>query len=126
MKRPWFDVGDMPDHNYMLVQGGCSATASSKGFDEKSGSFTEFRDIKKTGTTNHGRFIATLGSGDKVYYSYSGAASADTKKPASNRWTIDGGTGKFTHVRGVGKCSGKVSEDGSGDWQCTGSYSLGK
>ena len=120
------DVGDMPDHTFMLAQGECSATNGSKGLDEKSGAYTEFRDMKKTGVTNHGRFIATLASGDKLFYTYTGSAPADINKPASNKWTIDGGTGKFAHAKGSGTCSGKRNADESGDWHCIGGVHAGK
>jgi hypothetical protein len=120
------DVGDMADHSYMLAQGTCSATAADKGFEEKSGAFTEFRDLKKTGMTNHGRFLVTMGNGDKVNYSYAGSAPADTKKPASNKWTLDSGTGKLKGGKGSGGCSGMMNADGSSDWHCTGTYTSGK
>src|SRR5262245_21356010 len=80
------DTGDVPDHVFMLAQGGCTATGSIKGLDEKSGAFTEFRDIKGKAATNHGVFIVTAGSGDKANYIYSGSAPADLAKPASNKW----------------------------------------
>jgi len=120
------DVGDMPDHTFVLAQGECTATAGSKGLEEKGGAYTEFRDMKKTGATNHGRFIATLASGDKLFYTYAGSAPADVNKSASNKWTIDGGTGKFAHAKGAGTCSGKRNADESADWHCTGSVRAGK
>jgi hypothetical protein len=120
------DVGDMADHAYVIAQGTCSATASDSGFDEKSGAYTEFRDMKKAGLSNHGRMIVTMGNGDKVYYNYSGSAPSDIKKPASNKWTIESGTGKYKGIKGSGSCSGMAHEDGSGDWHCTGTHTLGK
>jgi len=120
------DVGDMPDHAYAVAQGTCSATASESGFDEKSGAYTEFRDMKKARMSTHGRFLVTMGSGDKVYYTYANSVPADIKKPASNKWTIDSGTGKYKGIKGSGVCSGMAHEDGSGDWHCTGTYTLGK
>ena len=30
-----FDVGDEPDHSYMILQGSCDATSSDSGFAEK-------------------------------------------------------------------------------------------
>lgn len=30
-----FDVGDVPDHSYMIAQGTCDATSSDSGFAEK-------------------------------------------------------------------------------------------
>jgi hypothetical protein len=44
----------------------------------------------------------------------------------SNTWMIDGGSGKFEHVKGHGACTAKGNPDGSSIWTCTGSYSSGK
>ncbi len=120
------DVGDIPGHAYVIAQGECSATSGTKGVDEKSGAFTEFRDMKSTGVTNHGRFLVTAGNGDKIFYTYAGSASADSAKPASNKWTIDGGTGKYAKAKGSGKCTGKRNADETSDWQCTGTFNGGK
>lgn len=114
------DVGDMPDHTYGVAQGTCSATASDKDFEEKSGAWTELRDAKKSGINSHGTFIVTLASGDKVTYSY--AISAPTNKPVTNKWTLSNGTGKLKGGKGSGSCTGKMNTDGSSDWECTGTY----
>lgn len=121
-----FDVGDMPDHIYGLAQGTCDATSSDSGFAEKSGQFTEFYEGWKTSSTNHGRFNVTMGDGDKVYYTYVGSASTDLAKPASNKWKIVSGTGKYKGIKGSGSCSGKLSADDTGEWSCTGTYTIGK
>ncbi len=116
------DVGDMPDHSYMIAQGSCSATASSKDFEEKSGVWTEMRDVRKSGSNIHGTFIVTMADGDKVNYSY--AIQAPAKKPPTNKWTLSNGTGKLKGVKGSGNCSGKMNDDGSSDWECTGTYTI--
>ncbi len=115
------DVGDMPDHSYRIAQGTCSATASGE-FQEKSGTYTEFDDVKKGAFTQHGVLVVTMADGDKVNYNYTGSASTDTKKPASNKWTVTNGTGKYKGGKGSGTCSGKMNQDGSSDWDCTGTY----
>jgi hypothetical protein len=119
------DVGDVADHAYEILQGACTATASDPGFAEKTGNFTEFHEAWKASLTFHGRFNAVMDNGDKVYYTYEGSASLDITKPASNKWNIVSGTGKYKGAKGSGACSGKMNADGSGDWTCTGTVTTG-
>ena len=121
-----FDVGDVPDHSYMILQGACNATSSDSGFAEKTGGFTEFREIWKASFIWHGRFNVTVDNGDMVYYTYEGSGSTDIKKPVSEKWKIHSGTGKYKGIKGSGTCSGTLHDDGSSDWACTGTYSMGK
>jgi len=120
------DVGDVPDHSYMITQGTCNATSSDSGFVEKTGDFTEFQEIWKTSFNYHARLNVTMDNGDKVYWTYEGSASTDITKPVSLKWKILSGTGKYKGIKGSGTCSGKFNADGSADWECTGTYSTGK
>jgi len=120
------DVGDVPDHIFWIGQGTCEATASTGDLKEKSGQYTEFHDAWKARFTFHGYYNATTESGDKALYTYEGSASTDIAKPAANKWKIVGGTGKNKGIKGSGSCAGKVNADGSADWECTGTYSMGK
>ncbi len=115
------DVGDAPDHIYMIQQGGCSAEASKTG--EKSGAFTEFHDGWKETFSFRGHFNATMEDGDMVFYTYDG--SFDPKKPLSNKWKIAGGTGKYKAAKGMGSCTGKANDDHSFDWKCNGTIAVG-
>jgi hypothetical protein len=124
--EPKLEVGDVPDHSYMIAQGTCNATSSDKAFPEKSGQYTEFRDVTKTSVHAHGRYNVTMDNGDKVYYSYEGSSPTDVTKPASNKWTIVRGTGKYKGVKGSGTCSGQNKADETSDWECTGTTSIGK
>jgi outer membrane protein assembly factor BamA len=119
------DIGDAPDHSYWIGQGTCEAASSSGDLKEKTGLYTEFHDQWKASFNFHGHFNATTDTGDKVYYTYEGSASTDIAKPAANKWKIVGGTGKHKGTKGTGSCSGKVNADGSADWECTGTYSMG-
>ncbi len=119
------DVGDVPDHIYWIGQGTCDATSSDGDLKEKSGMFTEFHDQWKASFNFHGYYNATTDGGDKVHYKYEGSASTDTTKPASNKWKIVSGTGKNKGIKGSGTCAGTPSGDGSYDWTCTGTYSMG-
>jgi hypothetical protein len=120
------DVGDVPGHSYMILQGTCDATASDSGFAEKTGGYTEFQEIWKASFNFHGRWNVTMDNGDKVYYTYEGSASTDIMKPFSMKLKILSGTGKYKGIKGSLTCSGKVNADGSYDDACTGTYSMGK
>jgi hypothetical protein len=117
-----YQVPDMSGRSYGAAQGSCSATSSKTG--EKSGTYTETTDTTKTSLVNHGTFVVTMEDGDKTYYSYSGMASP-AKKTASNKWKITGGSGKYKAAKGVGTCSGTLNDDGSSDWDCTGTFAAG-
>ena len=113
-----FAVGDVPDHSYMILQGTCNATSSDKGFAEKSGAYTEFRETWKDSFTWHGRFNVTMDNGDMVYYTYEGS------KPEANKWKIESGTGTRKGIKGHGTCAGKINADSSSDWVCIGTYAI--
>ena len=119
------DVGDTPDHTFLISQGTCDATSSDGDLKEKSGEYTEFHDGWKASFKFHGYFNATTDNGDKVHYTYEGSASTDITKPAANKWKIVSGSGKHKGIKGSGGCAGKVNADGSADWECTGTYSMG-
>ena len=119
------DIGDTPDHAYSIGQGACTATDSTGDLKEKSGQFTESREVWKASFTFHGHYNATMDNGDKAFYTYEGTASTDMTKPATNKWKIASGTGKLKGAKGSGSCSGKGNADGSFDWECTGTYSMG-
>jgi hypothetical protein len=119
------DVGDMPGHFYAVAQGTCDATSSDPGFAEKTGAWTEYEDNTKASMTSHGQLMVTMDDGDKVHYSYTVTAPADTTKPMSIKWSIVSGTGKQKGIKGSGTCSGTANADGSSDWTCTGTYAAG-
>jgi hypothetical protein len=120
------DVGDAPDHYYWIGQGACEATASEGDLKEKSGQYTEFHDLWKASFTFHGYYNATADNGDKIHYTYEGSASTDIAKPVANKWKMVSGTGTYKGIKGSGGCAGKVNADGSVDWECTGTYTVGK
>ena len=82
------DVGDVPGHSYMILQGTCNATASDSGFVEKSNEWTEFQEIWIASINFHGRMNATMDNGDKVYYTYGVSMPIDITKPISEKWKI--------------------------------------
>lgn len=121
-ENPMLKVGDVPDHSYALAQGTCTATAGSSG--EKSGAWTEFDEVWKASMASHGRFNVTMDNGDMVYYTYEASGAPDAKKLA-NKWKIASGSGKHKGTKGSGTCAGMRNDDGSSDWECTGTTSTG-
>ena len=113
-----FDVGDVAGHSYAIAQGKCTATSSTTG--EKTGTFTEFQEVWQGSSKNRGQFDVTADNGDMTYYTYEASGPTDSKAPASNKWTIEGGTGKRKGMKGAGTCTGTSHDDGSSDWVCTG------
>jgi hypothetical protein len=120
------DVGDVPDHSYVILQGTCNATASDSGYPEKTAGWTESQEIWKASLNFHGRSNVTMENGDKVYWTYEGSASADLTKPFSFKMKILSGTGEYKGIKGSATCSGKYNADGTFDEECTGTYSIGK
>ena len=116
-ENPMLKVGDVPDHTYGLSQGSCEAKSSSSG--QKTGTWTEFEDMWKASYELHGHFNVTMDNGDMVYYTYE-QSNALTDKKVHNKWKIVSGTGKHKGIKGSGTCSGVMNDDGSSDWQCTG------
>jgi hypothetical protein len=120
-ENPMLKVGDVPGHVYALAQGTCDATGGGAG--EKSGAWTEFQEIWKSSFASHGRFNVTMDDGDMVYYTYEISGKPDSKD-LSNKWKIVSGTGKHKGAKGSGTCSGTRNEDGSSDWECSGTVAM--
>ena len=117
------EVGDVPGHTYGIAQGDCTANPSSIG--EKTGTFTEFQEVRKGAFNSRGRFVVTSDSGDKTYYTYEATGDL-TKKSVAEKWKLIGGTGKFKGTTGIGTCSGKLNDDGTSEWTCAGTISGAK
>ena len=70
------NVGDQPGNTYGIGQGKCTSAKGAMGdVKEQEGTWTQFTDATGTTTPNHGVFIVTLASGDKVYYNYHGTSA---------------------------------------------------
>ncbi|MGD1107669.1 MAG: hypothetical protein ABR865_11545 [Terracidiphilus sp.] len=117
-------VGDAPNHNFTIIQGECKSTASAAEFPEDGTDYTEFQEMLNTSVKVRGRMNVTMKNGDRVYYSYEGSFSTDIAKPFSQRWRLEGGTGRYKSIKGTGTCSGLVHADGTGDMECIGTFSI--
>jgi len=119
-------VGDAPNHNFTIIQGDCKSIASSAGFPEGESVYTEFQEMRSASVSVHGRMNVTMKNGDMVYYSYEGSFPTDITRPFSERWNLEGGTGRYRSVKGNGACTGKVYTDGSGEMECVGTFSISR
>ena len=122
-------VPDYEGHTYGIAQGKCTAEKGRMGdAKEQEATYTEFDDATSSGLKNHGVFVVTLSSGDKVFYHYHGTQSwkKGTLESGENNWTLAGGTGKFRSVKGEGGCKGTGRPVGYWTWNCEGTYSAAK
>ena len=117
------EVGDVAGHSYGIEQGDCQATSSSTG--EKTGKFTEFVEAWKSRVSTRGQFNVTYDNGDTITHSYTAEADL-AKKTVQEKWKVVSGTGKHKGATGAGTCSGKLNDDGTSDWECSGTISTGK
>lgn len=117
------EVGDVAGHTYGVAQGDCTANPSSIG--EKTGTFTEFQEVRKASFNSRGRFVVTTDGGDKMYHTYEATGDL-TKKTVAEKWKLVGGTGKYKGAAGTGTCSGKLNDDGTSEWTCSGTINVGK
>ena len=101
-KPAMLEVGDVPGHMFMIDQAKCTVVKSSSidGVTQKEGMVTEFADATGNNAKGHGIFVETLSSGDKLHYTFASAGVSKDGKPVSgsNKWTVVGGTGKFTRA----------------------------
>ena len=122
-------VGDAPGHTFVLQQVKCTAIKGEvAGIVEKEGTGTEFMEATGNEGKGHGIFVETLANGDKLYvsYTFTGTMANNQFQSGSNKWTMTGGTGKFTGAKGSGSCKAKGNPDGSANFDCSGTYTLAK
>ena len=122
-------VGDEPNHMYVVEQVKCTATKGEiAGVKEKDGASTEFVEVTGDTSKGQGVFVETLANGDKAFVSYTFTGTSKNKLmvSGSNKWTFTGGTGMLKGIKGNGACTAKGNADGTANFECSGSYTLGK
>ncbi len=120
-------VTDQPNHAYLIEQVHCTTTAGEiGGVKEKEGAAVEFVEAIGNNSRGHGVFVETMANGDKITYTYtlSGTMANNMMQSGSNSWTAVSGTGKFQGITAKGTCTAKGKPDGSGDFACSGTYTL--
>jgi len=120
-------AGDQQGHSFMIAQGTCTITGSVNGAMAKQGAFAEHLDANATNFRNAGIYAVTFDSGDKVYYKYEGTGTMKDGAFAAgtNKYQIEGGTGKMQGIHGTGNCKLTSTGDGGLDYSCTGTYTMG-
>jgi hypothetical protein len=119
------EVGDTPGHSYAIDRINCTAIKGEiSGVKMKSGTGTEFLDIKGDKTTGHGEFVENLENGDKNYYKYefTGTSKNGAFQSGSNKWSMTEGGGIMKGGKASGTCTAKGNADGSTSFNCMGTY----
>jgi hypothetical protein len=120
-------VGDRPNHTYVIQQGKCSWTKPMEiaGIQGKEGVYTGFIEISGDTGRARGTYVETMANGDKAYYRYQGTSNLKDGL-GEEKWQLVRGTGKLKGVKAKGTCKYKVAEDRSGTFDCEGEYELAK
>ncbi|MBV9623007.1 MAG: hypothetical protein JOZ14_03405 [Acidobacteria bacterium] len=119
------DVGDNAGHAYVIEKINCTATKGEiAGVKIKSGTGTEFVDVKGDKATGHGEFVENMENGDKDYYRYefTGTSNNGAFQSGSNKWSMTEGGGKMKGGQASGTCKAKGNADGSTSFDCLGTY----
>jgi hypothetical protein len=71
--------------------------------------------------------METLENGDTITYNYTLAGTMANKmmQTGTNAWTMGSATGKMKGITGSGTCAAKGNPDGSANFECKGTYTMG-
>jgi len=119
------NVGDSSSHAYAIEQINCTAIKGEiAGVKMKSGTGTEFVDVKGDKATGHGEFVENMENGDKNCYKYefTGTFKNGAFESGSNKWSMTEGGGKMKGGKASGTCAAKGNADGSTSFDCMGNY----
>ncbi len=124
------DVGDRPNHSFMITQGRCTWTKPLEiaGTQDKEGLNTIFGEISGNKSRDHGFYVDSMVSGDKAHVSYQGMTALKDGQPQSfeGTWSYTGGTGKLKGLKGKGTYKGTAAADGTVTYDVEGEYELPK
>jgi len=122
-------VGDRPDHMLGIAQFKCTYTKPMEigGDKSKDGASTETSDISGNTARARGFHVATMESGDKVFFWYQGTTTTKDGAPVEvkGNWGMNGGSGKMKGVKGKGTFTCAPSGDGL-SCEVEGEYQLAK
>jgi len=120
-------AGDKDGHAFVVQQGKCQTDKGEiGGAKSKEGAFAEHGEVMGNHTKVAGVYVDTYDNGDKIFYSYQGAATSKDGAlvSGSNTWRMTGGTGKMTGIKGTGACKLTPGEGGGLNYACNGEYTL--
>ncbi len=124
------EVGDRPNHSYVVFQGKCtwSKPLEIAGSQSQDHLGTVFQEVSGNRATVRGSGIDTMANGDKFYVRWQGAATLKDGVPESDegKWSFAGGTGKLKAIKGKGTYKGKGAPDGTATYEVEGDYELPK
>lgn len=120
-------VGDRPNHSYVIQQGKCTWTKPMEiaGIQTKEGIYTGFVEISGDIARARGSYVETMANGDKAYYRYEGTSNLKDGVGETKSQLLRS-TGKLKGVKAKGICKYKVAADRSGTFDCEGEYELPK
>jgi hypothetical protein len=122
-------VGDPNGHSFGLGQLKCHATKPAEiGADKgKEAVVTSASESSGNKSHQHGIYVLSMESGDKVSLPYQGTTTLKDGKPtgANGTWSFGAGTGKLKGIKGKGTWHCSAAGDG---WSCEGEgeYELAK
>ena len=122
-------VGDPGSHSFGLGQLKCHATKPAEigGDKGKEALVTSASESSGNKSRQHGVYVLSMESGDKVSLPYQGTTVLKDGKPASasGTWSFAEGTGKLKGIKGKGTWHCSPAGDG---WSCSGEgeYELAK
>jgi hypothetical protein len=106
------DVGDKPDHSFVISQNKCTWTQPMEiaGVQTKDDVVTNSAEMSGTKAKTHGFVIDTMANGDKFYARTHGSdryKSDGNIQSSQGWWSFEGGTGKLKGVKGEGTYKGR-------------------
>ena len=122
------EVGDQPNHSFIIFHGGCTWTSPLEIAGEKSKdhSGTVFQEASGNRANSRGSGVDTMENGDKFYIAWRGLARIKEGMLSAEEgtWSLTGGNGKLKGIKGKGtyKCTG--SADGTATCEIVGEYEL--
>jgi hypothetical protein len=124
------DVGDTPNHAFVITQGKCTWTKPMTIADLQTGSdvVTNSEEATSTGATVRGFAVGTMSNGDKFHVRLAAKDTYKDGKLSSSDGTFSfaSGTGKLKGIQGKGTFKGKPDPDGSVVFDVEGEYTLAK
>ena len=122
------EVGDQPDHVFVLNQGKCIYISGGEiaGIKHKELVFTNISETIGNKDTWQGINVVTLANGDKLNFRIKGTTSLKDGAPESGEcgFEVVSGTGKFANLKLKGRSKGRWTADGSSTWEYQGEYEL--
>jgi len=124
------EVGDRPNHSFMISQTKCTWTKSLEigGVQSKEDVYAGFSEVSGNRARTQYYGVVTMTNGDKCYVRPQGSATLKEGviESAEGRWSFVGGTGKLKGLKGKGTYKGKGAPDGTMTAEVEGEYELPK